>query len=268
MLSSVKQETLSLQNKLRMLKQGDSVVGLKAGTEVEDMSFEEINLMKEIASDIVPLTVKIGGAEARQDIRMMLSLKVNCLLAPMIESVYTLSRFVETAQEIMQEVMNECQQEADLAFNLETITAVGIIDHLIEAQAFSYISQVTIGRDDLSRSMRLDIGDDEIMENTKRVIKKIKNQNKLTSVGGGLSLDNIKQISECIESDYLNTRNVVFKNDKIFKKKPEAVLFNILNWEKDLYILMSKIFPERASYYDKRIKTLSVRCDRLSVIES
>ena len=272
----VKQEIKNLRKKLLLLKQKNSVIGVKGGTEVEDMTLEELSFLRELSEGIIPLTVKIGGAEARQDIRMMIALHTDCILAPMIESVYALTRFVEAVQDMISEKKLQLKlsskqiiqkrEEPKLAFNLETITAVSLLDNFIESQAFSFIDQVTLGRDDLSRSMHLNIDDNEVIKKSQKAIRKIKNQGKYTSLGGGLSLKNIKRISETIESDYLNTRNVTFKNDKNFKKKPENNLFQILNWEKSLYSFFIRVFPKRSDYYDKRIKILSERCSYLSQV--
>ena len=66
-----------LRRRLLGLQQNNVVVALKTGTEVEDMDFAEIALMREVSRDngrnFMPLVVKIGGPEARRDIRDCLS---------------------------------------------------------------------------------------------------------------------------------------------------------------------------------------------------
>ena len=264
MRSFVKQELKHLRKSLIVLKTDHNIIGLKTGTEIEDMSIAEIEVIREISSGIVPLTVKIGGAEARQDIRSMLSLDVDCILAPMIESIYALTQFVGAVSEIQQEY----NQQVNLAFNLETISATKNLDHLIETNAFSKIDQVTIGRDDLSKSMHLSIDEEEVMKLVKEVTKKINNQKKRTSLGGGLSIHNIKEIANEIDTTYLNTRHIIFKNNTALKKKPENILFQILNWEKSLYFLLIKLFPKRATYYEKRITILTERCCSLEIYKN
>ena len=58
-----------LRKKLWYLRDSYGIVGVKGGTEVEDMSFEELAILRELSKDIVPMMVKIGGPEARNDIR-------------------------------------------------------------------------------------------------------------------------------------------------------------------------------------------------------
>ncbi|MFO1525639.1 MAG: hypothetical protein U1F16_06675 [Turneriella sp.] len=55
---------------------------------------------------------------------------------------------------------------------------------------------MTIGRGDLSKSMHLSVGDEEVLTATRNVLTKLNRQNKLTSVGGGLSVHNIVHMSE------------------------------------------------------------------------
>ena len=262
MAPDVKRELFSLKESLRNLSKNSHLVALKTGTEIEDMSANEVKVMRDISWGVLPLTVKIGGAEARQDIRSMLSLGVDCLLAPMIESVYALSCFVETSLSIQ----DEYRRKVNLAFNLETIVAVQSLDNLIETNAFSQIAQVTIGRDDLSKSMHLSIDDEEVIRVAQESVKKVKSKKKLTSLGGGLSTQNIKRIAYAVDSDYLNTRHLTFENNNDFKARAERILPELLNWEKRLYGLLNKLFPERASYYEKRINTLEKRSQNQGVL--
>ena len=257
----VKQYLQLLQEDLYSLKQDNQAVSLKAGTEVEDLSFHEITIFKILSEGLMPLTVKIGGAEARQDIREMLELKVDCILSPMIESVYALKKFVETVISLSQEY----DHNPRLAFNLETVSAVRSLDSLLESEAFARIDRVTIGRGDLSQSMHLSMQDDEVINVSKEAIKKIKNLNKQTSFGGGLSLSNIKELSQKIPSDFFNTRHILFKNDIIFQTDPIKTLFKILNWEKKLCNLLCMVSPQKKEYHKKRIYTLSKRLNKVSL---
>ncbi|HMV35834.1 MAG TPA: hypothetical protein PKD60_08080, partial [Turneriella sp.] len=72
----------NLQKKLRLLNQQHGVIALKTGTEVEDMDGAEIAVMRQISAAAgLPLVVKIGGPEARRDMRECLALGVDVLLA-------------------------------------------------------------------------------------------------------------------------------------------------------------------------------------------
>ncbi|HRP68274.1 MAG TPA: aldolase/citrate lyase family protein, partial [Turneriella sp.] len=200
-----------LRERFYLLAEHHQVVALKTGTEVEDMDMDEIALMREIAPKS-PLTVKIGGPEARRDMRECLAVGVDVLLAPMVESVYSLINFVETAETIM----CETNKNVRLAMNLETALAIHNLDAMIASKAFVSLSQVTIGRGDLSKSMNLRVDDEEVLSLTRNVLIKLARQNKLTSVGGGLSVQNISVMAEVLPASRFNTRHVVFNNSEEF----------------------------------------------------
>ena len=259
--NKVKQHLDDLKKELILLKQNSHLVSLKAGTEAEDMGSDEISIFKNLSENTIPLTVKIGGAEARQDIRAMLQLKVDCILSPMIESAYALKKFVEAVLSLGKEYGHIPR----LAFNLETISAVQNLDTILRSEAFTRIDQITIGRGDLSQSMDLNVEDDKVLAASKKATEKIKRLGKRVSLGGGLALSNIKNLSATITSDFFNTRHVVFLHDAQFKKDPEKILFKILNWEKKLCSLFAVIFPAREKYYKKRLHILSERLGQISL---
>jgi hypothetical protein len=69
-------EMTRLKTMLDALFRKHGLVGLKGGTEVEDMTFEEICYLKKLGEPDLPLIVKIGGPEARNDIRMLKSIAI------------------------------------------------------------------------------------------------------------------------------------------------------------------------------------------------
>ena len=261
--SRVKEYSESIRQELISLKQDGCAVSLKGGTEAEDMDSHEIFFFQMISGDIVPMTIKIGGAEARQDIRTMVQLKVDCILAPMIESAYALTKFVEAVVSIGEEYGHIPK----LAFNLETISAIQNLDSILESDAFVKIDRVTIGRDDLSQSMHLDIENDEVNNVSREAIKKIKNSRKQTSLGGSLSLSNIGNLVNKIPSDFFNTRHILFANSNVFKKDPNKILFKILDWEKKLCNLLCMISPKKEKYYRERVLLLSKRLNQISLVK-
>lgn len=248
-----------LRQKLIRLKEQNLVVALKTGTEVEDMGADEIAFLREISLNgnhqVMPLVVKIGGPEARRDMRDCLAIGVDVILAPMVETVYALSNFVETAKTIMAQT----GKEAKLAINLETGTAVANLDAMIASKAFSALSQVTIGRGDLSASMHLTVDDEEVLRATRNVLAKVSRQKKLTSVGGGLSVHNIVNMSEILPSDRFNTRHIVFENSEAFARDAARNLSEGLYFEQALYEALAKLNPARADFYAERNRQLEER---------
>lgn len=255
----------ALRERLIALQAQNQIVALKTGTEVEDMGFDEIALMREISSiggrTIMPLIVKIGGPEARRDIRDSLAIGVDVLLAPMVETVYALTNFVETAQVIMRETGVTTR----LAFNLETSTAMKNLDSMIATGAFAALAQVTIGRGDLSKSMHLGVDDEEVLNQTRTALVKLARQKKLTSVGGGLSVHNIADMCDKLPADRFNTRHVVFENNKIFARDAARNLSEGLYFEQSLYEAMAELNPARAGFYADRMRHLEERLPHLRI---
>ena len=244
-----------IREKLLTLKNSYSIVALKTGTEIEDMSMEEILLLRKISDGILPIAVKIGGPEARQDIRNLLKLKIDIILAPMIESAYALHNFVETVLDLSQ---NE-GYEPILGFNLETIIGFQNIDAILGSKMFEKVRQVTIGRTDLAGSIGLAADDDKVIEYVCKIISKIKKYNRPTSVGGNLSTQNIERLLSHIPTNLFNTRHIIFQNNKYLSKRPVKILLEVLSWEKILYQFLMYEFPEKKEYFKHRIKVLDSR---------
>jgi hypothetical protein len=252
----------NLQKKLRLLNQRHGVVALKTGTEVEDMDGAEIAVMRQISAGAgLPLVVKIGGPEARRDMRECLALGVDVLLAPMVESVYALVNFVDTAKAIMRDT----SKEARLAINLETQLAVQNLDAMIMSSAFAQLSQVTIGRGDLSKSMNLSVDDEEVLTVTRNAVARLNRQKKTTSVGGGLSVHNISNMLELLPAQRFNTRHIVFENSPVFSRDAAGNLSEGLYFEQAMYEAFAVMNPARAAFYAERNRQLEERLPILRI---
>jgi citrate lyase beta subunit len=252
----------NLQKRLSSLSRQHGVIALKTGTEVEDMDGTEIAVLRQISAAAgLPLVVKIGGPEARRDMRECLALGVDVLLAPMVESVYALVNFVDTAKSIMRET----GKEARLAINLETGLAVQNLDAMIATSAFAQLSHVTIGRGDLSKSMNLSVDDEEVLTVTRNTLVRLNRQNKVTSVGGGLSVHNISTMAELLPSARFNTRHIVFENSAAFSRDAARNLSEGLYFEQAMYEAFAIMNPERAAFYAERNRQLEERLPRLRI---
>ena len=254
-----------LRNQLSALKKSSQVVALKTGTEIEDMNFEEISAIREISLGLVPMVVKIGGAEARNDMRNCLHLKINMILAPMIETVYALSNFIKSATEIQKE---SSRHKMQLAINLESITAYENLSSMIESTAFQNLTQITIGRGDLSNSMHLGVDDEEVMKTTASAVQKISNQGLITSVGGGLNISSVENLINSIPATRFNTRHMVLENNTDFKANPQKCLYNALRFEKQLYRELTNAFPAKQASYKQRIRTIESRMGNIELIQA
>ncbi len=239
-----------LINRLRYLKKNCGLVGIKGGTEVEAMNFDEIKVMKQLSIDIVPMTVKIGGPEAINDINYMLSIGIDRILAPMIETPYSLKNFIKTMEAL------DPKQVAERVINLETIYGYLNMAEIFESDNFATIKQVTIGRSDLSSSIELNVDCQRITTISADIVEKATAKNKLTSVGGQISSSNVNLIKNEIKPNFINSRHMVFKatSDKLIEDSIEA-----LNWEREFYTYLHDLFPKRSSFYNERITSIKKR---------
>lgn len=239
-----------LRRQLIMLSRECNLVSVKGGTEVEAMTFPEIRLMRRLSAGIMPMTVKIGGPEARNDIRFMLDIGIDAILAPMVESAYSLRNFVRT--------MEECDPagKASLAVNIETITAFYNLNSITAAPEFGKVSHVTVGRSDLSGSMNKGVEDPEVTRITREIIEITAELGCSTSVGGQVCTETARNVQEHIPADTINTRHMTVS---LASPHITADIAAVLGWEKAFYQLVMAQYPERRSFCLGRIRSIESR---------
>ena len=237
-----------LRKDLMNLKENYGVESLKGGTEVEDMEFEELKLLHDISEGIVPLIVKIGGPEARNDMRNLFTIKVEGILAPMIESVYSFRNYVKTALELLKEY----GVRPMLCINAETMTFFENMEKIIADPYFEKIDAVTVGRSDLSGSMEIeDVDHPEVTRVTAAIISRMKSIGKLTSVGGKLTPESIMNVKENIKPDKANTRHIGISMNYSGSLKEACAM--ALGYETKLYEAMITAAPHKEMIYKRRI---------------
>lgn len=203
-------KTLDIGKRLKALARESGVIALKLGTEVEAFDFDTISLLSKLAGNM-PTVVKIGGPDARNDIRQCLALGIRSLLSPMVESSYALSNFIRAVKEIAGAEFAGVRK----MINVETINAYRSLPEIVNNPAFSFISQVTIGRDDLAGSQHCGVDDDGIYEMAQDICATARRLGRRVSVGGGLTPDNAPLVVEKIQPHYVNTRMLVIEIAKV-----------------------------------------------------
>ncbi|MBP7653790.1 aldolase [Candidatus Dependentiae bacterium] len=184
---------------------------LKVSTEDAGMSFEEIREVYRLFNDIFPIAMKIGGPEARNDIHNAVQIGVAGIIAPMIESAYSLDKFILTVEEVAGSVKFE---KLSKHINIETVTACKYLDDILKSESIDSIDQATVGRSDLSNSLGQNINSDLMMKLTKDVIDKCRLKNISVSVGGNITPEIAEKIAEKLAPDKMNTREVGFTLSK------------------------------------------------------
>ncbi|MFH0925037.1 MAG: hypothetical protein V1872_05305 [bacterium] len=248
-------EREKLTSSLISLKENYGCAGIKMGTEAEANSFEEIEFVMEIVQKHVPVLVKIGGPDARNDIKELLKMGVDGLIAPMVESSYGFKLFIKTLLELAGEKKFTSLIKG---INVETKTAYQCLDEIFSQAEVQYLNQITIGRGDLSSSFGREIEDQAIFTVTRDITRHAQKLGIIVSIGGGITPDGAEKVAQQITPDKINTRHVIYDLAKC-RNITEAV-YHALNFEIDLLSAHEKgISLEQSSKIRQRIEELKQR---------
>ena len=119
-------------------------IALKAEFESEGTRFSELLRLKEIANGAnIPMVVKIGGCEAIRDLLDCKDLRISNIVAPMIESKYAASKFVQA----INRVYKDEKFKPKTYINIETKTGLENFDEII-LELKNNVNGVVMGRVD------------------------------------------------------------------------------------------------------------------------
>lgn len=246
-----------LISQIKLLKNRFNIVGIKAEFEAEGSTFDDITNLRLITEKCnTKLFVKIGGVEAINDINKCLEIGVDGIIAPMVESKFAATKFIDYFKKI------KIQKNPHLSINIETKTGYENFDEIIK-ETKNYINNITIGRSDLSKSYfnkKIFPDSDFISDVIIKIAKKIRKNNITLTVGGSVSNNTIKIYKEKKNLlnliDKIETRKVIMTSKSIVTKN---AVHEALNFEK-LYILSkNEINNFRSSAETNRLTILSTR---------
>jgi 2-keto-3-deoxy-L-rhamnonate aldolase RhmA len=262
----------SLVRHLQKMHERYGALGVKAEFEAEGSTFDEVMLLKLIASaaGMRVVALKIGGPEDVWGIKQALKLDANYIVAPMVESPYALKKYLEAVKKF---VSSQERKNLTVAVNIETGQAVSQIDLILAIGIAAGLQSVTVGRVDLAESVglgRSGIDSEEIFKLTEEVCRKAKAAGLMATMGGAVELgsrDFITRLSEAGILDRFETRKIIFPAASGLKLFREAILdahMFELGWleaKRDFHGAIIKGEEGRIALLQSRIEALRKEAD-------
>jgi len=246
---------------LKKLKNEYGVFQIKAEYENEGSRQVELMRLKDVADSAgLPIILKIGGCEAVTDMYEALSIGAKGIIAPMVETAFATSKFLDAVEKFIPE---DNRKDLELAINIETITAHTNFDDMLKLKNIGVLNSITFGRVDFTGSlgMNRDSADsNEIMLYVESIFNRAKKAGLKTALGGAISTNSKMFISYLIERDLLDkyeTRKLVY-SPKGIETYDEGILEGI-KFEL-LWLRSKRRYYHRITIEDeKRIEMLEKR---------
>jgi len=253
---------------LKKLRDEYGCLSVKAEFEAEGTRTDELLRLIEIARKAdVKVALKIGGCEAVRDLIESKQIGVEYIIAPMVETPYALSKFIEAKNKIY---TKEEQKDTDFLVNIETITGFNNIESMAQkASVENGIDGLVFGRVDFAGSLgwsRDDINTDKVTDYCIQAGTICKSHDLDLVVGGAVSMDALDLLNR-INSNYLTryeTRKLIFRANSLNQYKMEKGLLDAVHFEllwllnkRDYYALITSEDDKRIDMLESRWKILS-----------
>ncbi|MDD5698414.1 MAG: aldolase/citrate lyase family protein [Victivallaceae bacterium] len=247
---------------LMELKEKYGVFQIKAEFEAEGSCMDEMMRLRDVTAAVdLPIILKLGGVEAVTDIYHGLQIGVSGIIAPMAETSFALSKFVNMIDTM---VAKDNAQDIEFAFNMETLTTYRNLDEMLALPNLNILQGMTIGRVDLTASMGLSraaVDSEEIYRICEDALRKSRAKGLKNGLGGAISAQSREFIRRLVAQNLLDkfeTRKVVFPGEAVKhgeKMIDKAIEFELL-WLKSkrrYYSGIKKAEENRIAMLEKRI---------------
>ena len=219
---------------LDMLKKGRDrfgVVAVKAEFEAEGTRPDELLRLLELAyrADL-KVALKIGGCEAVSDLYASKLYGANYIIAPMVETPYALSKFVDARAKVYGD-----DTDTQFLFNLETESTLRNLDAMLPL-AKAALDGIVFGRVDFTLSRGLPrgaINHREITDAVLTVAQSCAEHGLELVVGGSVALESGPALREMRRTrlDRFETRKVIFDGSAADMPGFEAAIGNAVAFE-------------------------------------
>lgn len=236
------------------LKEDLNVIGIKQSFEDEGAFVEDIILARRL-TELCNLKsfVKIGGCEAKSDMANCKKFGIDSIIAPMIESEFALSKYLNSADSFF-----------DLYIVIETKTAYENLENLLKLGK-DRLKGIVVGRSDLTKSFLKDkseVDSDFINGIVQDILIKSKSYNYMTTIGGNISTQSSYFLKSQFDQnllDRIETRNIVVELNETNIENIDVSIKKILDFEiKLLEDKLSSVLDFKNDYA-KRLEILSKR---------
>jgi hypothetical protein len=249
-------EELALRRMADELRKKHGCLGMKMSTEDMGDSFQWIDIIaNRVLSDTLPVYVKIGGPNARNDLKQVYRLGLAGTIAPMVESPYALKEYIVALRAIFpRNVLDNMLR----GFNAETVLCYKNLDGMLKIPEAKELNHVSVGRGDLYRSMGKTWGDPEVLRITRVMVKKIQAVGIPVSVASPTP-ESAQKVAKTIKPDKVNAANVyisVHDAPDVYEAFKQALIFeNALTQYRYSQVM------EEASVYEKIINARKARME-------
>ncbi|HOT28387.1 MAG TPA: aldolase/citrate lyase family protein [Candidatus Ozemobacteraceae bacterium] len=246
---------------LKRLKYEYGVFEIKAEYESEGSRQVELMRLKDVVDRVdLPIILKIGGVEALTDMYEALSLGARGIIAPMAETAFAASKFLNMIDVFVPE---DNQRDIEFAINIETITAFQNLDEILRLPKLNLLQSITVGRVDFCGSMGKDrkfADSPEILDQCITIFRKVREKKLKTALGGAISNESELFIRTLVDQNLIDkyeTRKLVYRNtgvENFVAGLTEGIKFELL-WLKSKRRYYHRIHKED----EKRIAMLEAR---------